>query len=120
MLRESRAGGTSSVVSRVANMAEKLDKQQVRKVAKLARLQLSEDEREQFSTQLSKIIKYIEKMNELDTESVTPLAHCLDVYNNFRPDEPRPSLGTDKTLENAPQRDEDFFKVPKIIVSPSG
>jgi len=101
-------------------MAGKIDKQQVQKVAKLARLQLSEQEKEQFTAQLSKIIKYIEKMNELDTESVSPLAHCLDVYNNFRPDEPAASLGTDKTLANAPQRDEDFFKVPKIIGNSSG
>lgn len=96
-------------------MADKIDKQQVQKVAKLARLQVSDEQTKQFSDQLSKIIKYIEKMNKLDTESVTPLAHCLDMHNNFRDDTPRASLGTEKTLENAPQRDEDFFKVPKII-----
>jgi aspartyl-tRNA(Asn)/glutamyl-tRNA(Gln) amidotransferase subunit C len=96
-------------------MTDKIDKQQVQKVAKLARLQISNEETEQFSDQLSEIIKYIEKMDKLDTDSVDPLAHCLDIHNNFRKDVPQESLGTEKTLENAPERDEDFFKVPKII-----
>ena len=96
-------------------MAERIDAQQVRKVAKLARLDLTEAEIEQFAGQLSAILEYVEKMNELDTADVEPLAHCLPISNCFREDVVKESLGTEKTLANAPQRDGDFFKVPKIL-----
>jgi len=87
----------------------------VSKVAKLSRLQLSEEELEEFTGQLSAIIEYVEKMNELDTDSVEPLAHCLPVCNVFRRDQVEPSLGTEKTLANAPKHDGEFFIVPKIL-----
>jgi len=96
-------------------MQQKIDAEQVRKVAKLARLALSEAEIEEFTGQLGAILGYVEKMNELDTTGVEPLAHCLPISNVFRTDEVRESLGTDKTLANAPDRDGSFFKVPKIL-----
>ena len=96
-------------------MAEKIDRTQIRKVAKLARLQLTDAEIAEFTGQLSAIFDYMEKMNELDTENVQPLAHCLPITNCFREDFVKDSLGTEKTLANAPQRDGDFFKVPKIL-----
>lgn len=101
-------------------MAKKIDQAQVRKVAKLARLDLTEAEIEEFTGQLIAILDYVEKMNELDTGSVEPLAHCLPITNVFRKDDIKESLGTEKTLANAPQRDGEFFKVPKIIDSTSG
>jgi len=101
-------------------MKEKIDQVQVRKVAKLARLQLSDEEVAEFTGQLSAIIEYVEKMNELDTGEVEPLAHCLPVSNVFRDDVVKESLGTEKVLANAPQRDGDFFKVPKILDDSSG
>ena len=96
-------------------MAKKIDQEQVKKVAKLSRLELTEAEIEEFTGQLSAILDYVAKMNELDTDSVEPLAHCLPVSNVFREDGVKESLGTEKTLENAPQRDGEFFKVPKIL-----
>jgi aspartyl-tRNA(Asn)/glutamyl-tRNA(Gln) amidotransferase subunit C len=101
-------------------VAKKLDEAQVRKVARLSRLELSEAEVEEFTGQLSAILDYVEKMNELDTDNVEPLAHCLPISNVFRQDCVRESLGTQKTLANAPQRDGDFFKVPKILDDSSG
>ncbi|MGD2095149.1 MAG: Asp-tRNA(Asn)/Glu-tRNA(Gln) amidotransferase subunit GatC [Phycisphaerales bacterium] len=101
-------------------MAEKIDKEQVEKVAKLSRLELSKDEVEEFTGQLSAILGYVEKMNELDTTNVEPLAHCLPISNVFREDKVKDSLGTEKVLSNAPQRDEGFFKVPKILDDGSG
>lgn len=101
-------------------MAELIDKAQVKKVAKLARLELTEAELEKFTTQLSAILDYVAKMNELDTENVEPLAHCLPVSNVFRQDVVKPSLGTEKALANAPERDNEFFKVPKILDDTSG
>ena len=101
-------------------MAKKIDQEQVKKVAKLARLELTETEVEEFTGQLSAILDYMEKMNELDTANVEPLAHCLPVSNVFREDRAKESLGTEKTLANAPQRDGEFFKVPKILDGSSG
>ena len=101
-------------------MPEKIDKEQVRKVAKLSRLELTEAEIEEFTGQLSAILGYVEKMNELDTDNVEPLAHCLPISNVFRQDCVKASLGTEKALANAPQRDGQFFKVPKILDDSSG
>ena len=101
-------------------MAEKIDQAQVRKVARLSRLDLTEAEIGEFTGQLSAILDYVEKMNELDTDNVEPLAHCLPISNVFRADFVKESLGTEKTLANAPQRDGEFFKVPKILDDSSG
>ena len=96
-------------------MDKKIDKSQVKKVAKLARLDLSEAEIEEFAGQLNAIIDYVERMNKLNTQGVEPMAHCLPVSNVFRDDVIKESLGTEKTLANAPQSDGPFFKVPKIL-----
>lgn len=96
-------------------MQQRIDAEQVRKVAKLARLALTEAEIEEFTGQLGAILGYVEKMNELDTSQVEPLAHCLPISNVLRADEVRPSLGTELTLSNAPDSDGPFFKVPKIL-----
>ncbi len=101
-------------------MAKKIDTQQVKNIAKLARLQLTDEEISKFSTQLSAILEYIEKLNELDTENVEPLAHCLPVKNVFRQDTPAPSLGVEKTLANAPDKVDEFFKVPRILEEAAG
>ena len=103
---------------RLGNMDKKIDKAQVKKVAKLARLELSEAEVEEFAGQLSAILDYVARMNELNTEGVEPLAHCLPISNVLREDIVKESLGTEKTLANAPQRDGAFFKVPKILEEP--
>jgi len=96
-------------------MEKKIDETLVRKVAKLARLDLSDGEVKEFSGQLNAIIGYVERMNELNTEGIEPLAHCLPISNVFREDTVKESLGTEKTLSNAPQKDGAFFKVPKIL-----
>lgn len=101
-------------------MDKKIDQALVRKVAKLSRLELTDHEVEEFTSQLSAILDYVEKMNELDTTGVEPLAHCLPVNNVLREDRVKESLGTERTLANAPQRDGDFFKVPKILDETSG
>ena len=101
-------------------MAKTIDESHVRKVAKLSRLELTEAEIEEFTDQLSAILDYVEKMNELDTDNVEPLAHCLPISNVLREDRAKESLGTEKALVNAPQRDGNFFKVPKILEDSSG
>ncbi|OHB48403.1 MAG: asparaginyl/glutamyl-tRNA amidotransferase subunit C [Planctomycetes bacterium GWF2_41_51] len=94
---------------------KKIDVGQVRQVAKLSRLDLSEAEIAEFTVQLEAILEYVAKLNQLDTSNVEPLAHCLPISNCLRGDEIRPSLGTEKTLSNAPDKDEQFFIVPKIL-----
>ena len=98
-------------------MSNKIDESQVRTVAKLARLDLTEVEVAEFSTELSAILEYIEKLNELDTDSVEPLAHCLPIHNVFRDDSVKSSLEVEDVLKNAPEREGEFFKVPKILDS---
>jgi aspartyl-tRNA(Asn)/glutamyl-tRNA(Gln) amidotransferase subunit C len=101
-------------------MSSKIDEAQVRRVALLSRLELSDAEVSQFSTQLSAIVEYIEKLNELDTDSVEPLAHCLPLHNVLREDVPKPSLSNEAALANAPEREDEYFKVPKILDDNSG
>jgi aspartyl-tRNA(Asn)/glutamyl-tRNA(Gln) amidotransferase subunit C len=101
-------------------MAGRIDEAQVRKAAKLSRLEVTESEVDEFAGQLSAILEYVEKMNRLDTDGVEPLAHCLPISNVFREDAVRESLGTEETLANAPDRDSDFFKVPKILEDSGG
>lgn len=92
-----------------------IDRDQVRKVALLARLALSEAEEEQFATQLSNILDYFEQLNELDVTDVPPTFRAIDVSNVVRSDTLISDPNRDAILDNAPDRDGEFFKVPKII-----
>ncbi len=84
-------------------------------VAALARLKLTDREKEIFSRQVVDIIRYIDKLNELDTSGIEPTAHVLPMKNIFREDEIRASLPRDSALRNAPERDGGFYRVPRII-----
>ena len=81
----------------------------------LARLELTPDEESMFSEQLAAILEYIETLQEVDTADVQPTAHVVDSENPLRPDEVRNSPQPEQMLANAPERDGDYFKVPKII-----
>jgi aspartyl-tRNA(Asn)/glutamyl-tRNA(Gln) amidotransferase subunit C len=96
-------------------MKGKLTQEQVRHVAKLARLKCTNGEIERFTGQLGAILEYVEQLAEVDTTEVEPLAHCLPVANVLREDEPTGGLTCDEALANAPQRDDDFFAVPRIL-----
>jgi len=89
-----------------------LDREQVLHVAGLARLELSEDEVERMSVELSKVLDHIEKIRELDLEGVPPTSHVVDVVNAFRPDEPTPCLPAEVALAPAPERLHGGFGVP--------
>ena len=93
----------------------KITRDEVRRVALLARLQLSRQEEEIFTEQLDKILQYVEKLNRLDTANVEPLAHVVDIVNPLREDHAVNQPSPDAMLANAPARERDFFKVPKII-----
>ena len=101
-------------------MPRKLSEEEVRHVAKLSRLNLSDQEIHHFAGQLSSVLDYISKLNEIDVQDVEPLAHVLDVTNVLRPDEPEPGLSMETSLANAPDRTPPFFKVPKVLDDTSG
>lgn len=90
-------------------------KKEVEKIAELARLKFSEDELENFTPQMNEILSYMDKLNELDTENVKPLSHPVEQSNVFREDAMKTSIPIDEALKNAPSKDENHFKVPKVI-----
>jgi aspartyl-tRNA(Asn)/glutamyl-tRNA(Gln) amidotransferase subunit C len=93
----------------------KISKQEVEHVAKLARLELSEQEKEKLTDQLSNILTYVETLNSLDTKGVEPTSHVLDLKNVMRDDVAEPGLTQEQALANAPDKAAGHFKVPKII-----
>jgi len=89
-----------------------ITRDEVLHVARLARLDLTDEEIERFTEQLSAILEAVAKVSELDLADVEPTAHPLDLVNIWAEDEPRPSLPLDDALANAPTREGGFFKVP--------
>ena len=96
-------------------MATKLTREQVEHVARLAQLRLSEEEIEKYREQLGNILTYIEKLNELDTEHVEPTSHVLPLKNVFREDEVTHPFPQVDFLKLAPETEQRYYKVPKII-----
>ncbi len=93
----------------------KISKQEVEHVAKLARLELSAQEEDRLTDQLSNILTYVEKLNQLDTKGVEPTSHVLEISNVMREDAAGTSLPQDRALANAPDKAAGHYKVPKII-----
>jgi len=93
----------------------KLTKDQVLHVATLARLELTDEEREKFSIQLSAVLDNIDKLNEIDTDNVEPTSPALDIVNVFRDDKAQKRFAADSWKSNAPAEDYGHFRVPKII-----
>ena len=93
----------------------KLTRESVQRVATLARLRLAADEESELTGQLERILGYMDKLNILDTANVELFSHCMDSVNALREDKVSNQPNTDALLANAPDRDETFFKVPKII-----
>ncbi len=87
----------------------------VDKVAALARLYFSAPEKEKMTALLNRILDYMDKLNELDTENVEPTSHVLTIKNVFREDEVETSFSCEELLANAPSRDERYFRVPRVI-----
>jgi aspartyl-tRNA(Asn)/glutamyl-tRNA(Gln) amidotransferase subunit C len=87
----------------------------VRYTAQLARLQLSEEEIAKFQTQLSQVLAYVEKLEQVDVSGVEPTAHANAVFNVFREDAPRDWFTPQDALSNAPRSANQLFIVPKVI-----
>jgi len=86
----------------------------VEHVAKLARLELTEEEKELYTKQLGDVLKYVEQMNEVDTSNVEPMAHPIDFVNVMRDDKVYYEQTKEALMQNAPEEENGFFKVPKI------
>jgi aspartyl-tRNA(Asn)/glutamyl-tRNA(Gln) amidotransferase subunit C len=93
----------------------KITKEQIQHIAVLSRLNLSEEEKYLFGSQLSSILDYMDQLNELDTRETEPTSHVLSLSNVMRDDIPASSLPREEALKNAPSRSENFYRVPKII-----
>ena len=87
----------------------------VQHVATLARLEFNEEEIEQFTHQLARILDYISKLNELETTDVPPTSHPLPLRNVVKEDVAKSSYDRDTVLEGAPSTEEGYFEVPKVI-----
>ncbi len=92
-------------------------KNDVEHIAKLAKLEIKEDEINEFTSQLNKVLEYVDKLNELDTENIEPLSHPVEGENVFREDVLKNSIPTEDALKNSASKTEEYFKVPKVIKS---
>jgi aspartyl-tRNA(Asn)/glutamyl-tRNA(Gln) amidotransferase subunit C len=96
-------------------MPDAVTPEEVRHIATLARLKLSDAEIERFTRELGDIIGYVEKLREVDITGIEPTAHAVGAHNVFRDDEIQPSPGVDMAMANAPERQDGFFRVPKVL-----
>jgi len=96
-------------------MGEGIDIEMVRHIGRLSRIELSPRQEQEFCRQLASILEYFGKLRELDTENVEPMAHAVEISNVLAEDSLGVSLPAGQALANAPDRDGDFFKVPKVI-----
>jgi aspartyl-tRNA(Asn)/glutamyl-tRNA(Gln) amidotransferase subunit C len=89
----------------------------VEKLSLLARLELSPQEVAALTTQLGQILDYVRQLEELDIRDVEPLAHAIDLQDVLVDDQPEPCLEREQALANAPNRDEECYRVPAVLGS---
>ena len=92
-----------------------LDRAQVEKIAYLARLRLSDQELTEMTSQLGRIVDFVDQLSQLNTEGVEPLVHAIELQNVMSEDIIRPSLDRKEALSNAPQQDGECFRVPAVL-----
>ncbi|MCA6078040.1 Asp-tRNA(Asn)/Glu-tRNA(Gln) amidotransferase subunit GatC [Fulvivirga sedimenti] len=93
----------------------KIDKDLLNKIAHLARLEFDENTAEEMMKDMSEILTWVEKLNELDTDGVDPLTTMSHEVNVLREDRVGPHLSREKALKNAPNKDSEYFRVPKVL-----
>jgi aspartyl-tRNA(Asn)/glutamyl-tRNA(Gln) amidotransferase subunit C len=84
-------------------------------LAHLSRIEFDDNAKEEIKNDLNRILSFVDKLNELDTENVEPLIYMTEEFNVMREDEVKISITQQEALKNAPQRDSDYFKVPKVV-----
>jgi aspartyl-tRNA(Asn)/glutamyl-tRNA(Gln) amidotransferase subunit C len=91
------------------------DIQTIRKLAHLARLEFNEEKEQEVLQDLNKILNWVDQLRELDTENVEPLVHMSEEVNVLRDDEAHNEVSHEEALRNAPKKDSDYFRVPKVL-----
>ena len=93
----------------------KIDRPLLDKIAHLARLEFAEKDAEKMMSDMSEIVDWVEKLNEVNTDGVEPLTSMSHEINALREDEVKDHLDHDRALRNAPKKDDDYFRVPKVL-----
>jgi aspartyl-tRNA(Asn)/glutamyl-tRNA(Gln) amidotransferase subunit C len=96
-------------------MPHKIDIKTVDEIAHLARLEFDQEAKAEILNDMNRMLGFIDKLNELDTDNMAPLIYMTQEKNVLRPDEPEVSLTQKEALKNAPKKDSDYFKAPKVI-----
>ena len=96
-------------------MKMKIDKSTVDKLADLARLEFEHEAKDEIIKDLNRMLSFVEKLNELDTTNVEPLIYMSDEVNVLREDDIKYEITQQEALKNAPKKDSDYFKVPKVM-----
>ena len=93
----------------------KIDESTIKKLAGLSKLKFSEEEMKLITEDMTKMVDFINKLEEVDTENVSPLIHVNEEFNNWREDEVAEMLSQKAALLNSPQKDSTYFKLPKVL-----
>ncbi len=93
----------------------KIDKKIVKKLADLSKLEFDDKSREEIINDLNKMLAFVEKLNEIETTDVEPLIYMTDEVNVLREDDVHHDITQKDALKNAPKKDSDYFKVPKVL-----
>lgn len=99
-------------------MAQKIDIKTVDEIAHLARLEFNDEAKGEIVNDMNRMLAFVDKLNELDTDNVEPLIYMSEERNVLREDEVKQTLTQKEALQNAPKKDSDYFKVPKVIDHP--
>ncbi|MCI1248408.1 MAG: Asp-tRNA(Asn)/Glu-tRNA(Gln) amidotransferase subunit GatC [Megasphaera sp.] len=93
----------------------KISAEEIKKIALLSRLEVKEDNIKSVGKQLNDILSYMDLISQVDITDVAPTAHAVSMRNVMRDDVLQPSLSNEKALQNAPEAEDGYFKVPKVI-----
>lgn len=93
----------------------KLDVETLQKIAHLSRLEINEEDTDQMLRDMSNMLTFVEKLNEVSTDGIAPLTTMSHEINNLREDVAKVDLTHDEVLSNAPKKDKDYFRVPKVL-----
>ena len=96
-------------------MAGTIDLKTVDEIAHLARLEFNDASKKEILNDMNRMLSFVDKLNELDTDHVEPLIYMTDEKNVLRNDEPEQQITQEEALKNAPKRDSDYFKAPRVI-----
>ena len=99
-------------------MAQKIDIKTVDEIAHLARLEFNEEAKGEILNDMNRMLAFVDKLNELDTDNVEPLIYMTEERSVMREDEVKQTVTQAEALKNAPKKDSDYFKVPKVIDQP--